>query len=316
MPKLPPLNAIRAFEAAARHLSFVAAAQELGVTSTAISHQIRLLEETLGQALFRRQPRPLSLTESGARLIPTVRDGFERIAAAFAEAQEARPRLLLRLTATTAFAGTMLLPGLRDWTERNPGIEIEIAASDHILDLAAGAADAAVRYCRAPESNLIAEPMGDDHYAPMLAPAAFPVVDGGKMTPEAILGLPLIAHRWKRSDPMEPRWERWRDAALIAGARPRCLSTASFLRFSEESHALEAAAAGEGVALASYILSASRRSVGSLAVISNLTLPGLSYFLVYPPHLVGDCRIEALRDWLAQIMGPRREFDELSSSRP
>src|SRR6267378_5421100 len=101
MKKLPPLIELRAFDAAARHLSFKKGAAELGVTPTAISHQIRLLERYCGRALFRRRPRPLSLTEAGARLFPIIRDGLEGFVAAFAAVKRDGDRQPLRVTATT-----------------------------------------------------------------------------------------------------------------------------------------------------------------------------------------------------------------------
>src|SRR5205814_5303837 len=115
MGKLPPLIELRTFEAAARHLSFKKAAAELGVTPTAISHQIRLLEQYCGKALFRRRPRPLSLTESGARLFPVVRASLEAIAASLGTIRRRDDRQALRITTTNAFAGRWLVPRLARW---------------------------------------------------------------------------------------------------------------------------------------------------------------------------------------------------------
>ena len=112
MKKLPPLIELRAFEAAARHLSFKEAATELGVTPTAISHQIRMLEQYCGIALFRRRPRPLSLTQSGARLFPVVRDGLDAFASTLAAIRRHGDRQPLRVTTTNAFASRWLVPRL------------------------------------------------------------------------------------------------------------------------------------------------------------------------------------------------------------
>ena len=111
MRKLPPLNELRAFEATARHLSFAKAAAELGVTPTAISHQIRLLESYCGRTLFRRRPRPITLTGTGARLFPVVRDGLDAFAACLAANKRERDAQPLRVTTTNAFAGRWLVPG-------------------------------------------------------------------------------------------------------------------------------------------------------------------------------------------------------------
>ena len=120
MTKLPPLIELRAFEAAARHLSFKEAADELGVTPTAISHQIRLLEQYCGRALFRRRPRPLSLTEAGARLFPVIRDGLEAFAEAIVAVKRDGHKQPLRVTTTNAFASLWLVPRLPRWRKLHP----------------------------------------------------------------------------------------------------------------------------------------------------------------------------------------------------
>src|SRR5712671_341028 len=114
MEQLPPLSELRVFDAAARHLSFKKAAAELGVTPTAISHQIRLLEQHCGQPLFRRRPRPLALTAAGQRLFPVIRDGLAKFAIAFSSVRGDK-RVPLRVTATNAFAGRWLVPRLPSW---------------------------------------------------------------------------------------------------------------------------------------------------------------------------------------------------------
>src|SRR6185437_11593548 len=115
MTRLPPLTTLRAFEAAARRLSFKEAANELGLTPTAISHQIRLLEEHCGEKLFRRRPRPLALSDAGARLFPAVRDGFDALASALASLSGKTVVKPLRVSTTSAFASRWLVPRLTLW---------------------------------------------------------------------------------------------------------------------------------------------------------------------------------------------------------
>src|SRR5438067_1745426 len=115
MRRLPPLTALRAFEAAARHMSFKAAAEELALTPTAISHQIRLLENALAHPLFRRRPRPLALTSAGAALFPVIRTGFDAFADAAAKVRDGNTPPKLRVTTTNAFAARWLLPRLPLW---------------------------------------------------------------------------------------------------------------------------------------------------------------------------------------------------------
>src|SRR6202008_2865809 len=140
MRKLPPLTELRAFEAAARQLSFKDAAAELGVTPTAVSHQIKLLERYCGQKLFRRRPRPLALTPAGQQLFPVVRDGFEIFAEALAKIRS-RASGSLRLTATNAFTARWLVPHLPDWRKVHPRLKLDIIGIDALIDLDAGDAD-------------------------------------------------------------------------------------------------------------------------------------------------------------------------------
>jgi len=139
---------LRALDAAARHLSFKRAAAELGVTPTAISHQIRLLERYCGRALFRRRPRPLSLTEAGARLFPIIRGGLEAFATAIAAVKHDGDTQPLRVTMTNAFASRWLVPRLPRWRKVRPNAPLDVIGTDSVLDLHAGDADVAIRYAR------------------------------------------------------------------------------------------------------------------------------------------------------------------------
>src|SRR3954469_24958295 len=145
MHKLPPLIELRAFEAAARHLSFKKAAAELGVTPTAISHQIGLLEQYCGCTLFRRRPRPLSLTDAGAELFPAIRSGLETFASAMAAVKRETDQPL-RVTTTNAFASRWLVHRLPMWRKLHPDIPLEVIGTDTVVDLQAGDGDVAIRY--------------------------------------------------------------------------------------------------------------------------------------------------------------------------
>jgi biotin operon repressor len=130
MRKLAPLRALHAFEAAARHHSFAATAKELGVTPTAISHQIRQLEEACGIKLFQRRPRPLLLSSAGARLYPALCNGFDALASAVALLAEEDVQAPLRVTSPSAFASKWLVPQLPKWREENPTAPLEIIGTD------------------------------------------------------------------------------------------------------------------------------------------------------------------------------------------
>src|ERR1700760_1700330 len=170
MRKLPPLRALHAFEAAARHHSFAAAATELGVTPTAISHQIRQLEEACGVKLFQRRPRPLMLTRAGAKLYPSLRDGFDALASAVASLAQEDAQAPLRVTSPNAFASKWLVPQLPKWREENPTVPLEIIGTDAVLDVRAGATDVAIRYARTPPLDLVAHEVFRDTYVPLCSP--------------------------------------------------------------------------------------------------------------------------------------------------
>jgi LysR family transcriptional regulator, glycine cleavage system transcriptional activator len=168
--KLPPLSELRAFEAAARHLSFKSAAEELGVTSTAISHQIRLLEEYCGAPLFRRRPRPLKLTDQGTKLFSTVKEGLDSFSIALSAIRggaQARP---LKITATNAFAGRWLVPRLPDWNKTHPSFALEVIGTDDVLDLWSGEADVSIRYARAAPTELVVHELCRDRLKGFVTP--------------------------------------------------------------------------------------------------------------------------------------------------
>jgi DNA-binding transcriptional LysR family regulator len=146
--RLPPLGALRAFEAAARHLSFKEAADELGLTPTAISHQVRLLEDYCGEKLFRRRPRPLALSVAGARLFPPIREGFDVFASALSSLRTEADAKPLRVTTTGAFASRWLVPRLSLWREAHAHIALSIIGVDRVVQLETDEADLAIRYAR------------------------------------------------------------------------------------------------------------------------------------------------------------------------
>src|SRR5689334_6255937 len=164
MRRLPPLGALRAFEAAARHLSFKEAADELGLTPTAISHQVRLLEEHCGEKLFRRRPRPLALSEAGAKLFPAICAGFDGFASALSSLSAAAQPKPLRVTTTSAFASRWLVPRLSSWRAAHGDVPLSIIGVDHVMRLEAGEADLAIRYARTAPQDASHEIFRDRFY--------------------------------------------------------------------------------------------------------------------------------------------------------
>jgi LysR family transcriptional regulator, glycine cleavage system transcriptional activator len=298
MLTLPPLTELRAFEAAARHLSFKAAADELGVTPTAVSHQIRLLEQHCGQSLFRRRPRPLALTAAGERLFPVIRDGLAKFSIAFSSIRGDRTSPL-RVTATNAFAGRWLVPRLPSWCKAHPGIALEVIGTDAVLDLGAGDADLAIRYARTPPPNLVAQQLFRDRFFAVCSPALLPH-DRPIRRLADLKKYPLIECFWSPSDPEAPTWRRWEARARVA-FRNRFEIGSADLSFREESHGIEAAIAGQGIALCSDILVGSELKSGKLIKLFDIALPGFGFYIVYRSSHPRRRAISAFVGWARSI---------------
>ena len=310
MRKLPPLTELRAFEAAARHLSFKRAAAELYVTPTAISHQIKLLERYCGRALFRRRPRPLKLTTAGEQLFPVVRDGFQTFADVLATMRPGTMGGRLRITATNAFAARWLVPRLPVWRTVHPRLKLDILGTDAVLDLATGEADIAIRYARRP-------PPGD--HCIELARDTFRVVASPKLVGERLIGnrgkslspaelakYPLIETEWPSTDLDAPNWKRWQTMARRRLKRVPDLARLQGLAFREELHAIEAAISGQGIAICSDLLVAPELASGVLMQVSKLTLPGYGFYLLYRPGHPKLTSISAFCAWARSMQQEAR----------
>ena len=290
MKRLPPVAELRAFEAAARHLSFNAAAQELGVTPTAISHQIRLLEAHCDQLLFRRRPRPLALTPAGALLAPGITQGLQNVTDAWHRLNAAPETMMLRVTATNAFASRCLLPLLPTLRATHPTLKLEIIGIDAVLSLQAGEVDVAVRYARQAPKDGVAVQLARDTFHAVASPSLLGAKTRTLSVPE-ILRLPLIETGWPDNDTEAPRWSRWIEQADSGAAGRQPEPKAPILSFREELHAIQAVIAGQGVGICSDILVRHELASGELVRVSNVTLDGYGFFFV---HRRGDSRKEAL----------------------
>lgn len=305
MLRLPPLIGLRAFEAAARHLSFKLAAHELGVTPTAVSHQIRILEKYCGQRLFRRQPRPLILTSAGEQLFPAIREGFNRFAEALA-VLSAVASTGIRITTTSAFAARWLLPKLPLWQQSHPEIALDIITTYDVLDLNSGEADVAIRYARTPPSDGIATELFRDRFY-VVGSSSLVEKQARLLTPSDLARYPLIETGWLPDDPEAPTWRRWERAARAShGVIPRLADRVS-LRFEEELHSIEAVIAGQGVAICSDVLVGPELASGTLIRLSEIDLPGYGFYIVYRPKHSKAASIKAFSGWA-------RSMVELSNS--
>jgi LysR family transcriptional regulator, glycine cleavage system transcriptional activator len=301
MNKLPPLIELRAFDAAARHLSFKKAAAELGVTPTAISHQIRQLECYCGRALFRRRPRPLSLTEAGAHLFPIIRDGLETFVTAFAAVKRDGDKQPLRVTTTNAFASRWLVPRLPRWRKVRPNAPLDVIGTDGVLDLHAGDADVAIRYARTLPADGIAKEFLSDSFWPVCSPE---LLTSGLKRATDLRGHVLVHCYWSPSDLGAPTWQRW-----LAAAKGKWRDVPEFkdmdhLSFREELHAIEAVIAGQGIGIFSDVLVARELAAGTLVRPFDLYLPGYRFYLVRAPDHPREKTIQAFATWLQSVIGP------------
>jgi LysR family transcriptional regulator, glycine cleavage system transcriptional activator len=296
--RLPPLTALRAFEAAARHMSFQAAAVELAVTPTAISHQIRDLEMACGTALFRRRPRPLALTQAGTRLYPVLQASFDAMEAGLGALRAAEVSRPLRVTTTNAFAHRWLVPRLPLWRAAHPGCALEVIGTDAVVDLRASRADIAIRYARSAPPELLSREITRDTFWPVCSPSLL-VPTGLPDSPADLLRFPLIHMHWREDEPPPPTWRTWAAAMRAAGVSIDGPQEADGLSFLEELHAIEAAIGGQGVAICSDVLVARELQTGALVKVSKFSLPGFGFFAAHVPDNPREPAIIAFSDWIA-----------------
>jgi LysR family glycine cleavage system transcriptional activator len=280
-------------------MSFQAAAAELAVTPTAISHQIRELETACGTALFRRRPRPLCLTPAGAHLYPILQASFDAAAAGIAALRDAEERGPLRITTTNAFAHRWLVPRLPLWRAAFPGCALEVIGTDAVVDLRAGQADFAIRYARTEPPGLLSREIMRDTFWPICSPS---LLVGGEIPrrPTDLLRYPLIHMQWQETEPAPPTWRTW--VAALQAVNPSLVSLEEIegLSFREELHAIEAVIGGQGVGICSDVLVAHELQVGTLVKVSELSLPGFGFFAAHLPEHPRQPTIVAFADWVAR----------------
>ncbi|WOI53136.1 transcriptional regulator GcvA [Parvularcula sp. LCG005] len=290
MRRLPPLNALRAFESAARHLSFTKAADELSVTPGAISQQVKLLEETVGVPLFRRDPKGLSLTDAGISSLPSLRDGFDRLAAAARLMTMERGSGRLALSVAPSFASKWLVPRLDAFQELHPDIDVYVHADMEVVDFSVDDVDLAIRYGRGNYDGLTNTLLMRERIVPVCAPS---LLTGDKPLRQVD---DLASHTLLHDDGNDHEiatWSMWLRAAgsEVNGTRGP--------RFNQSSLVIEAAVAGRGVALAKYALAVADLEAARLVIPFNLTTPtDFSYWLVHPEAKAALPEVKAFIAWL------------------
>ncbi len=266
------------------------------MTATAVSHQIRALEDFLGEPLFHRQPRPIALTPAGQRIYPVLREGFDRFAAAFEALRADRESAPVKVTTTPAFASRWLLPRLASLRAAVGRITLDVHASEHPVDLHSGDVDFAVRYSDKPPETMVSHELFRDRYIPVCSPRH--LADHAENTTPGTPAFEALIHfQWKRPGPHTPSWARWFEHARAQGIHTEAGTPQPELVFSEETHAIEAAIAGEGVALVSDVLVARELESGLLVRAHRLTLEGFGFYAVHLPSSPHVALIEAFVAW-------------------
>ena len=304
---LPPLAALRAFEAAARHGSFTRAAAELNVTQSAISHQIRHLERLWGHELFARDARPLALTRSGATLVPVANDFFARLSATLESLRVDEARGALKISTLESFALTWLVPRLSDFRERHPEIDVWISTKDELADFAVEDVDLGIRLGRGIFPGL--------HSSHLLREYVFPVCSvqlikrlGMPTGPADLVRFPLLLVHDEMSS---SHWHAWLAAADVPD-----LPHDQGPRFPNSNMALQAAIAGQGVALVRSAHVDGGLGTAGLVRMFDVHCPAASaYYLVCPEGTQARPRIAAFRDWIqTEASRSQRQYDREAAS--
>ena len=285
--RLPPLNALRAFEAAARHLSFTLAADELFVTQAAVSHQVKNLEQHLGYALFRRLNRGLLLSEEGQTLFLTVRDSLNAIATTLERLGEHEAEGVLMVSTMDSLAATWLIPRMNRFRTLWPDIDVHLHTSDSVVDFSRENIDMAVRYGGGHWPGLRVDQLMTEEISPVCAPAL--LADGPPLNSPGDLRHYRLLHDDHHQD-----WRTWLAAAGATGVDH---TKGEFYHHSNL--VIQAAIGGQGVALGRSVLVAEALERGLLVRPFDISLPSnLAHYVVAPERTAERPKVKAFRDWL------------------
>jgi LysR family glycine cleavage system transcriptional activator len=295
--RLPSLNGLRAFEAAARHLSFTQAAAELNVTQTAISHQIRRLEEELGLRLFVRKNRALALTPQAKDYLPGVRAAFNDLRLATDRLLRKADDNVLTISTLASLAAKWLLPRLSSFQETHPGIDVRITTSASLVDFRSGDVDAAIRYGRGHWPGVRAQWLMADELFPVCSPALL-ATDKPLRCPEDLARYTLL----HSSGGYDDDWRLW----LTAAGLPADISKQPGLTFDLTFMTVQAAIDGIGVAVGRTSFVQDDIAKGRLVVPFKIALPAdAGYYLVSPEGAADPPKLRLFREWLAAAVQNR-----------
>lgn len=283
--RLPQLNQIKGFEAAARLGSFKAAAGELNITPTAISHQISNLEDRLGVLLFERKVRSIVLTQEGARFALVAHQALQQISTAIEEISDAQS--VLNIATTTSFASMWLVPNLARFYKEHPDIQVAIRTGEELADIRRDRRiDLAIRYGRDVEKNTTAVKLVTERFAGY-------ATEGYLNSCKDLTDATYIETRWKNKDLPSISWEKWLQTFNANISAPK------ISYFDQEDHVVQAALTGQGIALVSSVLAKMAVQNGWLKTMDDdCSLPGLTYYLLVSPFSANLRKVTVFRDWL------------------
>ena len=287
--RLPPLTALRAFDAAARHMSFAQAAAELNVTPAALSFQIKSLEEHLGAPLFRRLNRAVELTEAGTALSRGAAEGFQTLATAWRAAQRTQDTQTLTVTAGPAFTAKWLAPRLYEFAQSHPEIELRFAASLQRMDLMRDNVDVAIRFGNRETPELYALPLAEEWVMPVMTPA----LAAQYTTVESLKTAPIIFDDSVNFLQVPIKWSDW------FTAMGKSFTPTSGPRFSQADHALDAALAGVGIVMGRRALVVKDIAEGRLvAPFPTALATGARFSFLCLKGMENRPQIATFRDWI------------------
>jgi LysR family transcriptional regulator, glycine cleavage system transcriptional activator len=290
---LPQLGFFQGFEAAARNLSFTKAAEELFITQSAVSRQIKALEEHLGIVLFDRRPRALALTEKGHELYRVATDVLDRLQTATDHIKEQSRTRQISITTTTGFASLWLIPRLQRFTRLHPDIDVRISATTDMLNLERSLVDLAIRYCK-PETVPGATRLFGEEVLPVCSPALLGDASRPLRRPLDLARHVLIHFDFPGADKMLMDWETWLTAFGIGD-----LKAAGALHFSQYEQMVQAAISGQGIALGRQPLVNDLIQSGALAVPFSQAMVGTrAYFIIESALGVAKPHVHAFSQWL------------------
>jgi LysR family transcriptional regulator, glycine cleavage system transcriptional activator len=292
---MPPLNALRAFEASARHLSLTKAALELHVSPGAISHQLRGLEKFLRVKLFERGVRQIALTPAGKMLYPGLQKGFSQISDAVTDLKHAGNQQVLVVSTSPGLTSKWLAPRLYRFASSNPDIDVRISSSLHNANFTTDGVNVAMRNMPIglqADSSLVVEKLVEVKLVPVCSPRLMDVC-GSSPTPRALTKMPLI-HDDALAGASLPTWADWFRAAGVGD-----VDLSRGLRFNSADHALDAACEGAGVLLTHDLLAYDDLRIGRLVIPVPFALPsGRAYHLVCPKRSRRRAPEEAFSAWI------------------